>query len=158
MTHLWNRVFHFILRFQPTAIPTDFHPQAPPDEVVRQRCKWQLEETLELLEACFGRDQFDWERNDIAKAKNILDGVCEYGKVYVDMVKYADANADIRYVAYGNDIAAGIDSRETDAEVARSNDSKSPPEQPGGKVLKGPKYQPPQIAAILKEQGWNPEK
>ena len=108
--------------------------------------------TLELLEACFPA-----MRNDFYSRESIgqLHYVIRNYAVAVDLVAYADANADIRYVAYGNDIAAGIDGRETDAEVARSNDTKGPC-GPDGKVSKGPTYSPPDIAGVLKDQGWKP--
>ena len=125
-------------------------PGVPSDEVIRNRCRWLLEETLELLEACFGPEA----HGNIESAASELAGLIRWSPVRVDLVAYADANADIRYVAYGNDVAAGIDGRETDAEVARSNRSKSPPDAPGMKVAKGPNYEPPAIAAILREQGW----
>lgn len=147
MPHQYERVAAFMRRF---GQDTPERPTVPSDEVIRNRCRWLLEETLELLEACFGPES----HGPIESAASELAGVIRWSPVRVDMEAYADANADIRYVAYGNDIAAGIDSRETDAEVARSNDSKSPPDAPGGKVAKGPSYSPPAIAAILREQGW----
>ena len=72
----------------------------------------------------------------------------------VDLVAYADANADIRYVAYGNDIAAGIDGRETDKEVALSNDTKGQPDPTSGKIAKGEGYRAPDIAGVLEDLGW----
>jgi predicted HAD superfamily Cof-like phosphohydrolase len=145
--NLWRRVYGFMLAYG-QHIPAPFVPTVPSDAVIRQRCKWQLEETLELLEACFG-DQVAIEAGGAE-----LMGFIKWATVKFDMVKYADANGDIRYVAYGNDIAAGIDSRAIDAEISRSNDTKTPPAEPGGKVQKGPNYEPPMIAAILREQGW----
>jgi len=144
-----DKVAAFMRRF---GQPTPGAPCVPPEDVVRNRCRWQMEETLELLGACFGGDD---EAGGIivylrAGAERLIDDCA----VRVDLVAYADANADIRYVAYGNDIAAGIDSREVDAEVAASNDSKEMPDEPGGKVRKGAGYKPPNIAGILKDQGW----
>lgn len=146
MSHMFVRVRGFMLARGQDAPEA---PSAPPDAVVRQRCRWQLEETLELLSACFpslSKSYLDCELEDVVS-------VVLNEPVSVDLVAYADANADIRYVAYGNDIAAGIDGRETDAEVARSNDTKGPC-APDGKVSKGPTYSPPDIAGILKDQGW----
>ena len=148
---LYERVVEFMERFgQP--FPAPFVPKAPPDDVVRNRCRWQLEETLELLEACFpGWDSPPRPPLELFK-KQLLAGI-ESAPVKVDLVAYADANADIRYVAYGNDIAAGIYSPDVDAEVCRSNDTKSPP-GPDGKVRKGEAFSPADVAGVLKEQGW----
>ena len=145
------RVKSFMLRFA-QACPGA--PIVPPDDVVRQRCKWQLEETFELLRACFpgGRVCGTAELDDLEKQAL---AIIHTWMPDVDLVAYADANADIRYVAYGNDIAAGIYSPDVDAEVCRSNDTKSPP-GPDGKVRKGENYQPPDIAGVLREQGWKP--
>ncbi len=159
--NLYERVGEFMLRFgqarhlfgKTSGLTTHIGPQVPPDDVVRNRCKWQVEETLELLRACLTRDIESWERVAIEHARNVLTSAIEKGRVDVDLVEYADASADIRYVAYGNDIAAGIYSPDVDAEVCRSNDTKSPP-GPDGKVSKGPSYSPPDIAGVLKEQGW----
>ncbi len=150
--NIYRRVRDFMRRFgQP--VPEPFEPAVPADAVVRQRNAWQLEEVLELIAA-----SYDVPKLQLEGAASELIGIIRWGKVDVKLDEYADANADIRYVAYGNDIAAGIDSREMDAEVARSNDSKSPPVAPGGKVEKGPNYSPPAIAAILREQGWQRRK
>jgi predicted HAD superfamily Cof-like phosphohydrolase len=149
MTDLWSRVLDFMQKRDQHVAP---RPAIPPDDVVRQRCRWQLEETFELLEACF-RDPPD--QRGFKKAREAALHIINNQLVNVDLVAYADANADIRYVAYGNDIAAGIDGRETDAEVARSNETKGPC-GPDGKVSKGPTYSPPDIAGVLKDQGWKP--
>lgn len=158
---VFNRVLNFMLRFgqlehaktqEPNRFTSSLYPQIPPDDVVRNRCKWQVEETLELLEACF---DFGPNQPHYRDTVECLRAAMDLAPVQVDLVAYADANADIRYVAYGNDIAAGIYSPDVDAEVCRSNDSKSPP-GPDGKVRKGDGYRPPDIAGVLKEQGWKP--
>jgi predicted HAD superfamily Cof-like phosphohydrolase len=150
--NLFYRVLTFMVRFgQVEAYPLTSPPHAPADDVVRKRCLWLIEEALELLEACFPGERAIAE---IAGCRRSLRELIEGEPVRVDLVAYADANADIRYVAYGNDVAACIDSRDIDAEVCRSNDTKQPPKESGGKVEKGPNYSPPAIAAILREQGW----
>jgi predicted HAD superfamily Cof-like phosphohydrolase len=147
---LFISVRNFMRRFGQFS-PVPFIPQAPPDDVVRNRCRWQLEETIELLLACFPNEA---DRADIRNAQTELNAIIREADVKVDMVEYADANADIRYVACGNDIAAGVDSDPIDDEVIQSNDTKMAPEVPGGKVQKGPNYQPPRIAERLRDQGW----
>jgi predicted HAD superfamily Cof-like phosphohydrolase len=71
-----------------------------------------------------------------------------------DVVGIADALADIVYIACGTAHAYGIDLDAVVAEVHRSNMTKlggdgRPVYREDGKVLKGPRYEPPQVAAVL---------
>ena len=71
-----------------------------------------------------------------------------------DLVGVADALADIVYVAYGTAHVYGIDLDAVLDEVHASNMTKlgadgRPVRRADGKVLKGPGYRPPDIAAIL---------
>ena len=71
-----------------------------------------------------------------------------------DVVAIADALADIVYIACGTAHAYGVDLDAVVAEVHRSNMTKLGPDgrpvyRDDGKVLKGPTYEPPQVAAVL---------
>lgn len=71
-----------------------------------------------------------------------------------DLVEVADALADMVYVIYGTACEYGLPLDALLAEVHRSNMSKLGPDgQPvrraDGKILKGPDYQPPDIAGVL---------
>ncbi len=71
-----------------------------------------------------------------------------------DLVGVADALADIVYVAYGTAHVYGIDLDAVLDEVHSSNMTKlgadgRPIRRADGKVLKGPDYRPPDIAAVL---------
>lgn len=71
-----------------------------------------------------------------------------------DLVGVADALADIVYVAYGTAHVYGIDLDAVIDEVHSSNMTKlgadgRPIWRADGKVLKGPSYRPPNIAAVL---------
>jgi predicted HAD superfamily Cof-like phosphohydrolase len=71
-----------------------------------------------------------------------------------DLVGIADALADIVYVAYGTAHVYGIDLDAVLDEVHASNMTKlgadgQPIRRADGKVLKGPDYRPPDIAAVL---------
>lgn len=73
-----------------------------------------------------------------------------------DVVGVADALADILYVICGTAYCYGIDLDAAFEEVHRSNMTKLGPQgQPiyrsDGKVLKGPRYEPPDLARAL---GW----
>ncbi|MET9844439.1 MazG nucleotide pyrophosphohydrolase domain-containing protein [Streptomyces ossamyceticus] len=67
--------------------------------------------------------------------------------------------ADVVYVAYGTALVHGIDLDAVIAEIHRSNMTKLGPDgrvarRADGKVLKGDHYRAPDIAAVLREQGW----
>lgn len=71
-----------------------------------------------------------------------------------DVVEIADALADILYVTYGAAHVYGIPIDAVFAEVHRSNMTKlgadgKPVYRGDGKVIKGPYYEPPNIAAVL---------
>ncbi len=71
-----------------------------------------------------------------------------------DIVGIADALADIVYVAYGTAHVYGIDLDAVLDEVHASNMTKlgadgRPVRRADGKILKGPDYRPPDIAAVL---------
>ncbi|MEJ7764656.1 MAG: nucleoside triphosphate pyrophosphohydrolase family protein [Acidimicrobiales bacterium] len=71
-----------------------------------------------------------------------------------DVVGIADALADIVYIACGTAHAYGIDLDAVVAEVHRSNMTKlgadgRPVYRDDGKVLKGPSYESPRVAAVL---------
>jgi Phosphoribosyl-ATP pyrophosphohydrolase len=71
-----------------------------------------------------------------------------------DIVKIADGLADVVYVAVGTAVVYGIPFDAVLAEVHRSNMSKvNTPDE--AKLVKGPGYQPPDIAAVL-ETGQEP--
>jgi predicted HAD superfamily Cof-like phosphohydrolase len=69
-----------------------------------------------------------------------------------DLVAVADALADIVYVAVGTAVVMHLPFDEVLAEVHRSNMTKLIPPvevRADGKIMKGPHYEPPGIAAIL---------
>ncbi|MFE0907579.1 pyrophosphohydrolase domain-containing protein [Streptomyces rochei] len=69
--------------------------------------------------------------------------------------------ADVVYVAYGTALVHGIDLDEVIAEIHRSNMTKLGPDgrvsrRADGKVLKGDHYEAPDVAGVLRGQGWTP--
>ncbi len=69
-----------------------------------------------------------------------------------DLVKIADALADLLYVIYGTGVSYGIDLEHIFKEVHESNMSKGDPNvlrAPTGKILKAKKYRPPNLQPIL---------
>jgi predicted HAD superfamily Cof-like phosphohydrolase len=70
--------------------------------------------------------------------------------------------ADVVYVAYGTALVHGIDLDAVIAEIHRSNMTKLGPDgevarRADGKVLKGEHYQAPDVAGVLRRQGWVPD-
>ncbi|MFG2516252.1 MazG nucleotide pyrophosphohydrolase domain-containing protein [Streptomyces sp. NPDC048584] len=70
--------------------------------------------------------------------------------------------ADVVYVAYGTALVHGIDLDAVIAEIHRSNMSKRGPDgsvsrRADGKVLKGEHYAAPDVAGVLRGQGWLPD-
>nr|WBO80730.1 hypothetical protein SBE_004533 [Streptomyces sp. SBE_14.2] len=68
--------------------------------------------------------------------------------------------ADVVYIAYGTALVHGIDLDEVIAEIHRSNMTKLGPDgtvsrRADGKVLKGDHYEAPDVAGVLRSQGWD---
>ncbi len=84
------------------------------------------------------------------RAALLAEEVAELGEAIVarDIVKIADALADIVYVAVGTAVTYGIPFDAVFAEVHRSNMTKAnAPDE--AKLVKGPGYEPPRIAELL---------
>lgn len=73
-----------------------------------------------------------------------------------DIVQIADALGDLLYVTYGTALHFGIDVDEVFAEIHRSNMTKSP--AGNQKAVKGPRYSPPRIEAVLGSQADDEER
>lgn len=69
-----------------------------------------------------------------------------------NIVEIADALGDIVWTAYSAAIRHGIDLDLVLAEIARSNDTKTPAAGAGAKIQKGPDYSAPDIARVLRTQ------
>ncbi len=97
-----------------------------------------------------GLDQLELRLALIEEEVGELAGAARAG----DLIGVADALADIVYVAYGTAHVYGIDLDAVLDEVHASNMTKlgadgRPIRRADGKVLKGPDYRPPDIAAVL---------
>ncbi|MFV0253412.1 MAG: GNAT family N-acetyltransferase [Beutenbergiaceae bacterium] len=108
------------------------------------------EEFAELVGAVYGADAEALATRGFTDAVARDDGT-------KDTVAAADALADLVYVVYGMALETGIPLEQVLAEVQRSNLSKldddgSVLRRADGKILKGPQYCAPDIAAVLAEQ------
>lgn len=68
--------------------------------------------------------------------------------------------ADVVYVAYGTALVHGVDLDAVITEIHRANMTKIGPDgevarRADGKVLKGEHYEAPDVAGVLRKQGWD---
>lgn len=96
------------------------------------------------------------------RGRLLAEEAAEVAEVAVDgpLDRLAHELADVVYVAYGTALVHGIDLDQVIAEIHRSNMSKRGPggeisRREDGKVLKGDHYEAPDVAAVLRRQGWS---
>ncbi len=128
-TAMLKSLFQMVEEFhQAFGVPAPRTPCIPGDDILLLRCELIKEEFREYFEASFEGD----------------------------IIKTADALADLAYVVIGTAVAHGLARfDEIFAEVHRSNMSKlgadgKPIYRADGKVLKGPNFTPPDIASLVK--------
>jgi predicted HAD superfamily Cof-like phosphohydrolase len=127
-------------------------PTVPDDATVRLRAALITEEFFETMFALF-EDKHEALENVHAKLVAVINRL----NVKVDMVELADGCADLDYVVEGTRLAFGIDGGPVAAEVQRSNMAKAGgPVRADGKRLKPPDWTAPDIAGVLRRQGWRP--
>lgn len=105
---------------------TPSKPVIPTDKVCHLRMKLIDEEVFELERALFEQD----------------------------LTEIADSLGDILYVVLGTAVACGIQIEPIFHEIHKSNMSKfiDGKKNEDGKLIKGPKYTPPNLLPIIKEQ------
>lgn len=128
-------------------------PQIPAEDRLRLRLKLIKEEFIELMRSCLA------ENSNVNFADMMLESAINAAYIAPDMVEIADALGDLDYVIEGMRLELGIDGEPVADEIHRSNLSKlgedgKPLKREDGKVAKGPNYTPPDIARVLREQGW----
>ena len=132
--------------------PCAERPTVIPDDRVRLRAALISEEFFETLRALFGDDPA------LARAEATVRLAIDVAIVRVDMVALSDGLGDLNYVEEGTRLEFGIDGEPIAAEIHRANMAKADgPVAPNGKRLKPPGWTPPDIAGVLKAQGWKPE-
>ena len=129
--------------------PVVLAPTVPPIDPRRQRVPLIAEELVELAEASGVfitiEPLDDGTHHVYAETANA--GFC-------DLVECADALGDIRVLTDGGNLIYGFPGQAVLMEIHRSNMSKlgadgQPLYRADGKILKGPNYTPPNIAAVL---------
>lgn len=132
-------------------VPCRDTPGIPDDDTVRLRLRLIGEEFCELLEAC------GYEGASIAIWGRLTDAL--EAKPKMDLVAAVDALGDMQYVIAGTYLACGVDDEPITDEIHASNCSKldengKPVVMPGGKIGKSKLYRKPDLARVLREQGW----
>ncbi len=128
-------------------------PETPSDEVRERRAYISAEEFAELIVALVGGD----------RAHAILTAavyrVCTK-RQSVDpggLVEIVDACSDSEVVASGTLLECGVDEGPVNAEVmARNMEKVGGGKDERGKFKKPPGWTPPDIARVLRAQGWQP--
>jgi predicted HAD superfamily Cof-like phosphohydrolase len=158
MTKLQRQVLEFHKMF---SHPTADSPTIPPDDRVRFRAAFIVEEVFEMLEAIFQKP---------ISLNGEIDGPLDYARAivtqvirqqpidHVDLPLLVDALADIDYVVEGCRLEFGVNGEPIADEVHRSNlAKKGATKTPEGKTLKPPGWTPPDIAGELEKQrnGWS---
>jgi predicted HAD superfamily Cof-like phosphohydrolase len=127
-------------------------PQVPAEERVRLRLALITEEFFELIEACV---QDAGARDYVAGAKTAFAYLTRGMKLEVDMVEFADACADLKYVIVGSELEFGIDGRPIFKGVHEANMRKvGGGKRADGKFLKPDGWTPFDVANELKRQGY----
>lgn len=130
-------------------VPVLPEPRVPTDERVRLRANLVTEEYVEFLAGIFDTSVL---LNDL---RSQLDKFTAEAPISVDMVDFADACADIKYVIVGSELEFGIDGRPVFRGVHEANLKKAGgPVREDGKRLKGPNWKPFDVAEELRRQGW----
>lgn len=137
-------------------------PSIPDDpELVRLAVRLVVEEFCETLDAVVQQHPAQ-PKHQLGDIRRRLDEFVTMGTVRVDMVQAADGMADLDYVVEGLRCILGIDGQAVVGEVHAANMRKLGPDgkplrREDGKVVKPPGWQPPDIAAVLRAQGWKAE-
>lgn len=130
--------------------PSPDQPVVPPDDRVRLCLRLIAEEFFELLEACV----CEGDPYLLNCARGYTESVIEHDEITVDLVKVADALADLDYVNEGFRLESGINGLPISEEVHKSNMSKLGGPIVNGKIQKPEGWSPPDIKGELRKQGW----
>lgn len=146
MTHSINRVREFHSAFGHPIAPA----ATPGDRKLRElRVKLIAEELTELCEALGVAVKI--ESNGVS-SQFVVEAVKDDDQV--DLIAAADALGDLDYVVQGANLVFGFPAEPVLKEIHRANMSKLgadglPVYREDGKVMKGPNYTPPDVAAVL---------
>lgn len=130
--------------------PVRHVPKVPSEEEVRFRMALLIEEFVELLASVFGGGIDPERREEMDRALRALENL----PIRANLPELADALADLDYVIEGTRAVFGIDGEPIAAAVHAANMAKEP--NGSDKPTKPTGWKPPDIGALLIEQGWEP--
>jgi predicted HAD superfamily Cof-like phosphohydrolase len=147
------RLFH-----QAFGHPVARHPTEATPELRALRVRLIAEELCEFARASGMQVILNSNFSEATEMVDVQSINEEYLKV--DLVEMADALGDLDYVVQGANLVFGFPSEEIHEEIQRSNMSKlgadgKPIYRDDGKILKGPGYFKPGIAAIMDKANLN---
>lgn len=126
-------------------------PGVPSEYRIRERIRFIAEEFFEMLDASFiGHPKF-------IDAREALDAAIAQAGIDVDLPEFADALGDLDYLIEGTRQEFGIDGLPIAKAIHAANMRKFPNGVApiiDGKIQKPADWQPPDIAAELRAQGW----
>lgn len=128
--------------------PAAERPTLIPDDRARLRVRLIAEELQEYARAAgLQMDVLLVDNNPMSP----VDAVGE--PVHADLVEVADALGDLLYVVFGSGVEHGLHLDPVFREIHRSNMTKDGGgADSGGKILKGPRYEPPNLQGLIADQ------
>lgn len=145
-------------------LTTPSEPVVPTDDKLTSRCMLLLEEVLEFVDACgveihtrVPTPESDWQqwKNMRTEFKDLTFYKTSAAKA--DLVGMADGLADTMVICAGGLAVCGIDDIPLLREVDNNNLLKISTghlDEVTGKFIKAPNHPKPDIAGVLKAQGW----
>lgn len=130
-----------------------------PHAWVRLRLELVIEEAIELVMACIERGGDADPDGEIERmGEAIVSRIRTMGPLKIDLPAVADALGDLFYVTQGAFLTFGINDAPVLAEIHGSNMAKigGPIDPVTKKKLKPPGWTPPDVAGVLRAQGWVP--
>lgn len=146
-TKLHHQVREFHIYF---GKPVHYVPRMPDHDRLTLRLRLIAEEFCEVLEAAGCEDSdllLHCINSFIDERSRVNDS---------DLAKLAHEASDLDYVVENLRSECGFDGEPVTDEIHRANMSKVGSEvRLDGKILKGPNYRSPDVATVLRKQGWN---
>jgi predicted HAD superfamily Cof-like phosphohydrolase len=123
-------------------------PGIPDPAKIRLRAKLIFEEYTEMMKS------LGFESSVLYEHMAELDA-WDPDPAKVDLVEFADATGDLKYVIAGAELSFGIDGEPISAEIHRTNMAKvGGGTRDDGKIRKPVGWMPPDIKTLLYAQGW----
>lgn len=123
------------------------------DDRIRYRMRMFAEEIQEVFRSVFGEMREEpWQ---FVRLRETLEKLVEQAPVVLDLPNLLREQVDVEYVLAGTVVEFGVDGGPIAREVHEANMRKrGGPRREDGKPLKPEGWRPPDVAARLRDQGW----